>query len=323
MQLADIAAGMPIGHFLVWLGLAVALTGFGLWVGFRQLHRARLVETVPTAKVRSAPQGYVELIGTAAALPGEPILAPLSGAPCCWYRYQVQARAQKGWNVVDKGVSAGVFMLRDDTGDCLIDPEGGSVTSTHQQIWYGNSEWPERGSGVRWGEQRRASWHDRLNRLTGIQVEVDFGVGEFYRYTEEVIMPGDPLYVVGRFHTLDHAYHAQGRAEIAADYLRRWKQHPEVMARFDTNGDGQVDAKEWEAARQQAEQQAAREVGDLQQTDPVHTLVKPDDGRPLLIANIDEFDLVTRYRWQGWGAIGLFFLGGATTVFMVSVRWLG
>ena len=322
MTLADTAAGMPLPHFLAWLGLAVFLTVFGLWGGFRRLHRARLIENVPTARVRSAPQGYVELVGTAEALPGEPIIAPLSGAPCCWYRYLIQARAHKSWTVVDKGVSDGVFVLRDDTGECLIDPEGGQVTSTRHRLWYGNSEWPDRGSGERWGT-RPDNWHRKLNRLTGIQVEVDFGVGDGYRYTEEVILPGDPLYAVGRFHTLDHAYHAQGRAEIAADYLRRWKRHPEVMARFDANGDGRVDEQEWAATREQAEAQAAKEVRELQQAGPVHTLVRPDDGRPLLVANIDEFDLIRRYRWQGMAGIGLFFAAGATTVFMVSVRWLG
>jgi len=322
MTLADIAAGMPPVHFLAWLGLAALATLFGLWTGFRRLSRARLIENVPTARVRSAPQGYVELAGTAGALPGEPIIAPLSGAPCCWYRYQVQARAHKGWSVVERGVSDGVFVLRDDTGQCLIDPDGGQVTTVRQRLWYGNSAWPERGSGERWGT-RPDNWRRRLNRLTGIQVELDFGVGEAYRYSEEVIIPGDPLYAVGRFHTLDQAYHAQGRAEIAADYLRRWKRHPEVLARFDSNGDGRVDEQEWQEARRQAHEQAAREVHELQQAGPVHTLVKPDDGRPLLIANIDQYALVTRYRWQGWAAIGLFFAAGATTVFMVSVRWLG
>lgn len=322
MSLAEVVAGMPLPHFLAWLGVAGFLTVLGLWAGFVRLHRARMIENVPTAKVRSAPQGYVELTGTAEALPGEPIIAPLSGAPCCWYRYLIQSRANKSWTVVDKGVSDGVFVLRDDTGQCLIDPEGGQVTTQRWRLWYGNSEWPDRGSGERWGT-RPDNWHRKLNRLTGIQVEVDFGIGDRYRYSEEVILPGDPVYAVGRFHTLDHAYHAQGRSEIAADYLRRWKRHPEVMKRFDTNGDGRVDPEEWQAAREQAEAQADKEIGELQRAGPVHTLVRPDDGRPLLIANLDQYDLVSRYRLQGWAGIVLFFAAGATTVFMVGTRWLG
>ncbi len=322
MNPADAVAGMPLLHFLAWSGFVGGLAGVGAWAGITRLARARMIENVPTAKVRSAPQGYVELVGTAEALPGTPVIAPLSGAPCAWYRYTIQARAQKSWNIVDKGVSDGVFVLRDDTGDCLIDPDRAQVTTIRHRVWYGNSEWPEAGSGERWGT-RPDNWHRKLNRLTGIQVENDFGIGGRYRYAEEVILAGDPLYAVGRFHTLDAQYHAAGRAEIAADYLRRWKRHPDVMKQFDRDGDGQVDPQEWQAARRMAEQQAATESAELAAAGPVHTLVKPGDRRPLLIANLDQFDLVKRYRLQGWAGVGLFFVAGAITVFMVSTRLLG
>lgn len=322
MSASSSLLGMPVGHFLAFLGLAAAASGFGLWSGFRRLHRARLIENAPTARVRSAHQGYVELVGKAGALPGEPIIAPLSGAVCCWYDFRIERRSGKHWNIVDKGTSDAVFLVRDDTGDCLIDPDHASVTTTHLQSWYGNSSWPRGPSGVRWGSEPPQSWHVRLNRLTGIRVSVDFGMGA-YRYQEQVIMPDDDLYVVGEFRTLDQAHHAAGRDDIAADYLRRWKRHPEVLARFDLDGDGRVDLDEWQLAREQALAQADREVRELQQADPVHTIARPRDGRPFLIANLPEFDLVRRYRLQGWAGIGLFFAAGATTVFMVSVRWLG
>lgn len=323
MAFTDVVAGMPWLHYLAFTAVAAGLAGFGAWAGITRLALARMIENVPTARVRSAPQGYVELSGTAQALPGAPIIAPLSGAPCAWYRYTIQSRAQKSWTTVDKGVSDEVFVLRDETGDCLIDPDGAQVTTMRQRLWYGNSDWPKAGSGERWGT-RPENWQRKLNRLTGIQVESDFGIGGSYRYTEEVILVGDPLYAVGRFHTLGDEYHAAGRAEIAADYLRRWKRHPEVMKQFDTNGDGHVDHEEWQAARKMAEEQARKESAELASAGPIHTLVKPDNRRqPLLLANLDQFDLVQRNRFQGWAAVGLFFVAGATTVVMVSARLLG
>lgn len=48
------------------------------YLGFRQLHRARLIEDTPTSRIRSAAQGYAELEGRAVAL-GDPLYAPLSG----------------------------------------------------------------------------------------------------------------------------------------------------------------------------------------------------------------------------------------------------
>jgi hypothetical protein len=313
---------MPTDDFLVWLGVLGFLSVFGLWGGFRRLRHARLIENVPTARVRSAHQGYVELVGVAELLPGEPIIAPLSGSQCCWFDYRIEHRSGKHWSVVDKGTSEAVFAVRDDTGECLIDPDHAGITTTHRQTWFGNSAWPKGGNGVRWGSRPPDSWSQRLNRLTGLQVSVDIGMGA-YRYREAVIMPGDDLYVVGEFRTLGPDYHAAGRDEIATDYLRRWKRHPEVLARFDSNGDGTVDLEEWEVAREQAREQADKEVRDLQQAGPVNTISRPVDGRPFLIANLPQFDLVRRFRLQGWSGLGLFLVAGATMVFMISTRWLG
>lgn len=322
MSPAERVLDMSTGDFAVWLGVLGFLTLFGLWGGFRRLRHARLIENVPTARIRSAHQGYVELVGVAEVLPGEPIIAPLSGSPCCWYDYRIERRSGKHWNVVDKGTSEAVFIVRDDTGECLIDPDHGGVTTIHHQSWYGNSAWPKGGNGVRWGAEPRHGWHAAINRLTGLRVTVDIGMGS-YRYREEVIMPGDDLYVVGEFRTLDHAFHAHGRDDIATDYLRRWKRHPQDMARFDSNGDGTVDAGEWEVARQQARAQADKEVRELQQAGPVHTIGRPADGRPFLIANLPQYDLVHRFRLQGWSGLGLFLVAGAAMVFMVGTRWLG
>ena len=129
MSPAASVLGMPTGEFLIWLGVSGFLSLFGLWGGFRRLHHARLIENVPTAKVRSAHQGYVELVGTAEALPGEPVIAPLSGSVCCWYDYRIERRSGKHWNIVDKGTSEAVFAIRDDTGRCLIDPEAADSRS--------------------------------------------------------------------------------------------------------------------------------------------------------------------------------------------------
>ena len=63
----------------------------------------RLADT-PIARIRPAPQGYIELYGRARLLPGPPILAPLSSLPCAWYRYQIEERSSGGrWWSVESG----------------------------------------------------------------------------------------------------------------------------------------------------------------------------------------------------------------------------
>ena len=72
------------------LVFALVGCGFGLYLGFTGLHRYRLIEDVPTAKVRSAHQGYVELIGRAVMMDGEPIVAPLSQLQNTRFRIAVE-----------------------------------------------------------------------------------------------------------------------------------------------------------------------------------------------------------------------------------------
>ena len=105
-----------------FLVLAAVLAVAAFVAGLTGLRRVRHIEDVPTARVRSAPQGYVELIGRAHAMDGEPIIAPLSQTPCCWYRFRVERADGKDWRTVDSGVSDGIFLLRDETGECVVDP---------------------------------------------------------------------------------------------------------------------------------------------------------------------------------------------------------
>lgn len=296
------------------------LAAAALAAGVSGLRRVRLIEDVPTARVRSAPQGYVELSGTARALDGEPIVAPLSKTTCCWYRYRVERRSGKDWRIVDSGVSDGIFVLRDETGDCVVDPEGAEVTSGHTR------RWSDDGSG--WGSH---GVHARLPRLGGAAdtlVEIGgrlldalgSGVGP-YRYTEAVILDGDPLYAIGRFHSVGPGDRLGTLRELTGALLRDWKRRPDTLReRFDANRDGVVDVDEWERARTLAEREVAEQHRLDLQRDPLHTLKTPGDGRHFLLSNLAEFELLRRFRWRQRLGFGLFLLLGGATVLMLSTR---
>ena len=64
---------MAPGGFWSLLSVLSALALLALYFAFRNLHRARLIEDTPTSRIRSAHQGYVELIGEAAMMRGETI----------------------------------------------------------------------------------------------------------------------------------------------------------------------------------------------------------------------------------------------------------
>ncbi len=72
------------------IALLVCAAAFASWRSWHNLHNARTIQDIPTAKARSAHQGYVELEGVGRLMDGAPIIAPLSGLPCVWYRYRIE-----------------------------------------------------------------------------------------------------------------------------------------------------------------------------------------------------------------------------------------
>ncbi len=293
----------PPGDFWLVTGLfAIGAVAGGIG-GLRALRRARVIEDTPTSRIRSAAQGYVELTGIGHP-GGEPLLTPLTGTPCCWYHCRVERYVRSGkhshWKTVRDVTSESPLILRDGTGECLIDPRGAEVHPRHRRIWYGNSVMPARGPGGGSG----------LRRVFG---------GGRYRYTEERLDAGDPLYAIGEFVTLGGAredlHAAVGRI------LRAWKQDPQTLLhRFDTDGDGRIDADEWEQARAAARQVALQARLEAADRPPVHTLGRPRDGRPFILATDSQRDLTRRYRWQAAAWTAVFVLAAPSAVWMLLVR---
>ena len=311
----DWLAQAPDPLLVVLAALALA----GLYFGFAGLRLVRLIEDVPTARVRSAHQGYVELVGTAQAMAGEPIIAPLSQTPCCWFSYRVEQRQGSSWRMVQSGSSDGIFLLRDATGDCVIDPEGAEVTSRHKRSWAGD--------GSSFGGHPVHARLPSLGRGADLVVKVGGGILEALgggagrqRYTERVILEGDPLHAIGQFRTLRHAGH-DDLHELTGAILRQWKRDPVgLQRRFDANGDGQIDAAEWEQARAAARQEALREQAVSDHSEPLHTLVRPSGRRRFLLSNLEEFDLVRRNRWRMRLGFLAFLVFGAGALHMLAAR---
>ena len=70
--------------------LAVAAVSFFAWLA--NYRRYRQIHDLPTSRVASAAQGYVELYGHAQMLPGEPVVSRLSRRRCCWYSYEIMEK---------------------------------------------------------------------------------------------------------------------------------------------------------------------------------------------------------------------------------------
>ena len=189
----DAALSAHVLSFPDWFFWALwfVISGMGLWSFFRMtrwFQHARMIENVPTAKIRSAAQGYVELSGIAKLMPGPIIVSPLTGNACVWYSYKIEervhttkanGRSNSHWRVVEQRQSEDLFILEDDTAQCVIDPDDADVFVQHKRTWYKHHLMPPR------------------------------------RYTEQLIRDGDPLYANGFFKTLANIEYQKTRQQVA------------------------------------------------------------------------------------------------------------
>lgn len=300
--MTQLVAGLD-GETLAYLLFFLAVgTATGLYWSVRGLRHARLIGDTPTARVRSAPQGYVELKGTARAMEGPPIVSPLTARRCVHWFYKIERRVQSGkrsyWKTVEKGRSDDLFHLEDDTGTCVVDPEGAKVFPGESNTWHGATRRPERGP--------RAGHGFALS------------FGRQYRYHEALIRIGDPLYGLGEFTTRRGG--TGDEAEEVKLLLAEWKRDPERMAMFDVDGDGEVSLKEWEAARHAARAQVRRERATADAAPAVHVLHRGDSGRPYLLAALSEKQLLRRKLRKGYGGFALFVGCGAALLWVLQVR---
>jgi hypothetical protein len=294
------SAGDGIWKFIFFCGAASL---FGLWRYFVGLRRSRLVENVPRSLLRSAAQGYIELSGTAHQLANAPVTGPLTGKSCVWYKFAVAKRHEdsKGntsWSTIDSGTSRDFFQLRDETGQCLVNPDGAEVITKSRDEWRGGTRMPTSPPG---GARQWSS-------------------GD-YRYTETRLVDGETLFILGDYQTQSLA---QSDDAATAELLHKWKlDRTTLIQRYDANRDGTIDAAEWDAVRSAAVNEARRLHSDAA-AEPESFVAKPHErDRPFLISAFSETELVSSYRSDIWIGLTLFLLGGTACVWMAGIRIAG
>lgn len=183
LDVLALAVADDIGGRGAWLGAFafICASGLAAWAG--NTRRQRIIHDVPTSRIASAAQGYVELSGRIQQHENEMLLAKLSQTPCAWYRYQIEKKDSDGdWRVEEFGDSDQTFLISDATGSCVIDPEGAEITTSHKKVW------------------------------------TDLG----RRYTEYLLLPDDDLYALGEFTTLGHDSSPQDARRELSGLLAEW-----------------------------------------------------------------------------------------------------
>jgi hypothetical protein len=258
------------------VGVFLLATLFG-WLG--SVQRRDAIRDTPTSTATGAAMGYVELVGTAQDVAWPPLRSQIRKTPCVWYRYQIERRVGGTWLTESSRASTQCFLLRDASGECIVDPEGAEVVPRHLRIWR----------------------------------EFD------YRYHEAVIAVGETVYVLGELTSVHAALDtpAEQRTDISA-LLAEWKREPEeLMRRFDANRDGTLSEAEWEVARREAKALIEREYAARRALGPVNLIRRPHAGRKFIISAYPPEHLMRRFSLWAWLHLGL--LVGGVAVVLVGV----
>lgn len=281
-----------------WIGSSVATAGavYLFWRMACWYQHGRLIENIPTARVRSAPQGYIELIGQARMMEGPVIFSPLSQTRCVWFSYKIEEKVReydgKGrfrsrWRVVKQHTSEEIFLLEDATGECAIDPDDAKVITRDKQVWYKHDVVPPR------------------------------------RYTEWTILEGEPLYAMGLFKSVATVQDQTFREQVSLK-LREWKQDPSLLLqRYDKDSDGHISQQEWQQARQDATVAVKREIGQQAKMKQLSIMrSSPHKSQPYILSTIPEAKLVARYQRHAFAALAGFIVLGIIIVWSLNQRFI-
>jgi hypothetical protein len=276
-----VGGAAPSGYW-GFAAICAAATAYALYRFLAGLRRDRFVADTPLARIRSAAQGYVRLEGRAAAPAEGELTAPLSGLPCVWWdfridRRQMSDRHRNQWILIERATSVTPFALRDADGECLVGPVGADVTASSHARWFGDTPRPAVLSAS-------AALVAARSPLTGLEHD--------YRYSERLIAPGAHLTVLGQLRSHSDV---ESLDDAVRDTLSRWKHDQAgLLARFDRDHDGQLDAHEWEAARTAARREVESALGS--KAARVSVVGQSTHGEPFLIAPLDSAHLLVREK---------------------------
>jgi hypothetical protein len=177
------------GMLLVY-GLVICLVGVGLFIfGFYFYKKKRLIEDIPTSKIRSLTMGLVEVYGQVVSIPEHLLTSPFTEKDCVYYRYTVEEYRSTGksahWVTIKKGEERRVFYLQDETGMVLIDPTDASIEAARDF---------ECKSGL--GDDP-PDMVMRFLAANNIAYEGLLGMNKTMRFRESILVPTESVYIMG------------------------------------------------------------------------------------------------------------------------------
>jgi len=286
----DLVLSLDPAFFTISLIVSVLASLFSFYSMYEWYRQAMMMIAMPSSKIRSAVQGHIELIGKTRMMEGPLIISPLSQKKCVWFKYKVEEKAHRdndrisfdsNWEVIQEQTSDELFLIEDETGQCVIDPDHATVMTDNKRVWF------HRGR----------------------------------RYTEALIYEHETLYAMGLFESLDNVERQKQEEDIRYILRAWKQDQATLLARFDHNNDGKIDQEEWADAQQVAQEYVEREQGLRTKLAQLHVLkTSPHRDQSFILSTLPEQSLIKQYQLKALFYLAIFLLSGSLIVWAINVR---
>lgn len=270
---------MTFLQILALIALVLFIHYIAQW--FKKTRWLRLIKDTPTSKIKSAAQGKVELSGIAKHIQDSKLISPLTGRECVWYHYYIEEYQEKNdgaWEVIRNEVSTDLFALEDETGQCIVNPEGATVQCFLSEHWYHGDHFP--------------------GKLPTPRKRLIISNNEKYRYTERWIEHDEPLFVHGEFYTQTATAEHLPLKEELKQTLQLYKSYPkQYLKKYNISSLEQIDQHLWDKIRTETMQQIIDSRANNDSITSIDLLRKPANRKnEFLLSSYSEEELVQQYK---------------------------
>ncbi|OGS21468.1 MAG: hypothetical protein A2252_07060 [Elusimicrobia bacterium RIFOXYA2_FULL_39_19] len=265
------------------ISLFFLITGIIVFaVGTNNLKKKKLIEDIPTSKIRSLAMGLVELIGKTSEICK--IISPISKTECVYYMYTAERKvATKDgyrWEEFRTIKSDLPFYLEDDTGKILVDPRNVCFDYCYRFIDYTN--------------------------------------GGNTRYKEWYILNKEEAFLIGTAEK-SNDFLQQSKNDFV-ETIKKLKNNKQELMKYDTNKDGQIDIQEWDCAVDNISNELEQKQMEALSLDPLADVVikKGSFNDTFIISEKSQKDIISHYTYTGFGYIALGILASLLAVVILS-----
>ncbi len=182
------------------------------YIGIRAYNTKKLIQDLPTSKIRSVAVGISEIKGKTTPLTTI-LKSPFTKQDCVHYHYTIEEFKQQGktkkWVIILQEKSTTPFLVQDDSGTMQVNPKNAEI-DIPQNVQYKSGLGKDPPKEI----QEFIKNHNKqttelttattgivagfVNNIFKLSFEGLFGINKTMRYTEYLIKPNTEVYILGQ-----------------------------------------------------------------------------------------------------------------------------